>query len=170
MTILSLHLIHQKSMGIFSFFKKAGAKNLDKAEKEAAGKSAEDLERAKVRALYESVNDLPIEVSGLDIDLMGDTVTVKGAVESQSHREKIVLVLGNTSGIAMVNDQITVNKPEPEATFYEVKKGDTLSGIAKAHYGSWKDYMKIFEANTPMLKDPDKIYPGQVLRIPPKEG
>ena len=45
-------------------------------------------------------------------------------------------------------------------------KGDTLSGIAKKEYGNANQYMKIFEANKPMLKDPDKIYPGQLLRIP----
>ena len=49
-----------------------------------------------------------------------------------------------------------------------VKSGDTLSKIAKEHYGDANAYMRIFEANTPMLKHPDKIYPGQNLRIPPK--
>ena len=49
---------------------------------------------------------------------------------------------------------------------YTVKPGDSLSAIAKAHYGDAGEYTRIFEANRPMLKDPDKIYPGQVLRIP----
>lgn len=49
---------------------------------------------------------------------------------------------------------------------YTVKSGDTLSGIAKEVYGEANKYQQIFEANQPMLKDPDKIYPGQVLRIP----
>ena len=56
--------------------------------------------------------------------------------------------------------------PAPEARFVTVKKGDTLSAIAKAEYGNANAYMKIFEANKPMLSHPDKIYPGQVLRIP----
>jgi nucleoid-associated protein YgaU len=51
---------------------------------------------------------------------------------------------------------------------YTVEKGDTLSGIAKKMYGNANKYPQIFEANKPMLKDPDKIYPGQVLRIPPE--
>jgi nucleoid-associated protein YgaU len=51
---------------------------------------------------------------------------------------------------------------------YEVKKGDSLSKIAKQHYGSAADWKRIFEANTDILKDPDKIYPGQKLKIPPK--
>lgn len=53
-------------------------------------------------------------------------------------------------------------------TFYVVKPGDTLWKIAEAHYGAGKGakYMEIFEANRPMLTDPDKIQPGQRLRIP----
>ncbi len=57
---------------------------------------------------------------------------------------------------------------EPESTYREVKSGDTLSKIAKEAYGDANAYMKIFEANKPMLSNPDKIYPGQKLRIPPK--
>jgi nucleoid-associated protein YgaU len=50
---------------------------------------------------------------------------------------------------------------------YTVKSGDTLSAIAKEQYGDAMKYPQIFEANKPMLENPDKIYPGQVLRIPP---
>jgi len=53
---------------------------------------------------------------------------------------------------------------------YTVKSGDSLSKIAKAHYGDAMKYPVIFEANKPQLTDPDKIYPGQVLRIPPLEA
>ena len=65
---------------------------------------------------------------------------------------------------------MTVVVPEPEAVFYEVKRGDSLSKIAKAQYGDAMKYPVIFEANKPMLKDPNLIYPGQMLRIPPLEG
>ena len=62
---------------------------------------------------------------------------------------------------------LTVATPsEPESTYREVKSGDTLSKIAKEAYGDANAYMKIFEANKPMLSNPDKIYPGQMLRIP----
>ena len=60
-----------------------------------------------------------------------------------------------------------MTRPEPAATFYTVVSGDSLSKIAKKHYGDASKYPVIFDANRPMLKDPDKIYPGQVLRIPP---
>ena len=55
---------------------------------------------------------------------------------------------------------------EPQSNMYTVVSGDTLSAIAKKEYGDANKYMKIFEANQPMLSDPNKIYPGQVLRIP----
>jgi nucleoid-associated protein YgaU len=70
------------------------------------------------------------------------------------------------NGIAEVDDNLEVLNPAPEAVFYTVQKGDTLSLIAKAQYGDMMKYPVIFEANKPMLTHPDKIYPGQVLRIP----
>lgn len=57
---------------------------------------------------------------------------------------------------------------EAESQFYTVKSGDTLSKIAKEFYGEANKYPQIFEANKPMLTHPDKIYPGQMLRIPPE--
>ena len=87
----------------------------------------------------------------------------------QPTKEKIVLCCGNVASVAKVDDQLTVaSSGEPAATYREVKSGDTLSKIAKEAYGDANAYMKIFEANKPMLSDPDKIYPGQKLRIPPK--
>jgi nucleoid-associated protein YgaU len=77
-----------------------------------------------------------------------------------------VLVVGNTEGIASVDDRMTTAVQEPEAQFHTVVKGDSLSKIAKTYYGNAMKYPVIFEANKPMLTDPDKIYPGQVLRIP----
>jgi nucleoid-associated protein YgaU len=96
----------------------------------------------------------------------GDVAYVKGKVGTQEQREKIVLAVGNVSGIAKVDDRLEVTTPEPEARYYTVGKGDTLSKIAKQYYGDANKYPQIFEANKPMLKHPDKIYPGQVLRVP----
>jgi nucleoid-associated protein YgaU len=62
---------------------------------------------------------------------------------------------------------MSVDQSAPEGKFYTVVSGDNLSKISKAQYGDANKYMVIFEANKPMLTHPDKIYPGQVLRIPP---
>ena len=97
----------------------------------------------------------------------GDKVTVTGEVGSQEEKEKILLALGNIAGVATVDDQITVAGPVAQAAqFVTVEKGDTLSAISKRVYGDPNKYQKIFEANKPLLSHPDKIYPGQVLRIP----
>ena len=120
-------------------------------------------------ALVRQVDALGFAVEGLSVRVDDDLATVSGKVAQQADKEKIVLAIGNTTGIARVDDQIEVGEPQPEATFHTVVRGDTLSGIAKQHYGNAMKYPVIFEANKPMLSDPDKIYPGQVLRIPPLE-
>ena len=89
-----------------------------------------------------------------------------GAVDTQEELEAIVLLVGNTDGVATVDAQVEVLHPAPEATFYTVVNGDNLSKIAKEFYGKSSRYREIFKANEPMLTHPDKIYPGQVLRIP----
>lgn len=107
-------------------------------------------------------------VEGLSVTYNGttDTAIIKGQVKSQADKEKIILIVGNIDHVAQVDDQMTVATPEPESKFYTVKSGDNLSKIAKEVYGDANQYPKIFEANKPMLKDPDEIFPGQVLRIP----
>jgi nucleoid-associated protein YgaU len=123
-------------------------------------------ERRKAAALVKLVQDMGFKVQDLGVRVDDDRVTLTGTADSQENREKIVLLVGNVEGIGSVDDQLKVSKPEPEATFYEVKSGDTLSKISKQFYGDANKYMVIFEANKPMLKDPDEIYPGQRLRIP----
>jgi nucleoid-associated protein YgaU len=87
-------------------------------------------------------------------------------VKSQADKEKIVLAVGNVDHVAQVDDQMTVAEPAPASQFYTVQSGDNLSKIAKQYYGDANQYNKIFEANRPLLKNADDIYPGQVLRIP----
>ncbi|MEM8526787.1 MAG: peptidoglycan-binding protein LysM [Bacteroidota bacterium] len=166
-------------MGLFSFLKKAGSKLFSKDEKDRKGTTtdgiSEEVARDQKINLLKSVADtIGIDVQNLEIELTGeesDVVMVYGQVETQEDKEKLILALGNVAGIAGVDDSnITVEKTEPEATFYEVKKGDYLSKIAKEVYGDAMKYPVIFEANKPMLKDPDLIYPGQVLRIPPLQA
>jgi len=147
-------------MGLIDFVKDAGQKLF------GIGKSGEEEAREKADALGGFIKNLGFEAEDLVIQVNDETAIVSGKVESQEIREKIVLAVGNTEGIAQVDDRLVVEKPEPEAKYYTVKRGDTLSGIAKEQYGNAMKYPVIFEANRPMLKDPDKIYPGQVLRIP----
>lgn len=155
-------------MGLFSFLKKAGSNLFGKSSEEKKAEAAEKLEDRK-KLLLNEVNKLNIDVEDLSVELDGDKVTVYGKVDSQEEKEKVVLALGNVTGIATVDDRLNVENPKPESTFYEVQSGDSLSKIAKSHYGDPMKYPLIFEANKPMLSDPDKIYPGQVLRIPPLE-
>ena len=153
-------------MGIFSFFKKSGKKVLDE-QPAAAAKDPAELRVARQQALEKTIFDSDLAIDNFCVDLEGDVVIATGEAHSQADKEKAVLMLGNVAGIASVDDRMTVAEPEPESVFYEVKSGDSLSKIAKAHYGDAMKYMAIFEANQPMLKDPNLIYPGQMLRIPP---
>ncbi|MFK7809682.1 MAG: peptidoglycan-binding protein LysM [Saprospiraceae bacterium] len=151
-------------MGLFSFFKNAGAKLFNRNKKEETTETAA-VEMTREQALAAEVNRLGISVDNLDIDL-GEQVIVKGRTSTNAEREKVILALGNVDGVSCVEDHIEVENPEPEANFYTVQKGDTLSKISKTQYGDPMKYNAIFEANKPMLSHPDKIYPGQVLRIP----
>lgn len=146
-------------MGLIDFVKNAGAKLF------GGGTPTPEEKAAMLRNNMAKFN---LEVKDLQVAVNDDVATISGTTTSQAMREKIVLVAGNTEGIARVDDRITVKTPEPPAQFYTVVKGDSLSKIAKKYYGDAKKYPVIFEANKPMLKDPDLIYPGQVLRIPPQ--
>lgn len=153
-------------MGLFSFIKGAGAKLFGK-KKQAPEVAAvvKTAEEQQIEALMAEVSRLGIPVSNLAIEL-GTTVVVDGSTMTNAEREKIILALGNVAGVNTVQDNIMVSNPEPESVFHEVKRGDTLSKIAKEVYGDAMKYPAIFEANKPMLTHPDKIYPGQILRIP----
>ena len=159
-------------MGLFDFLKSAGAKALTKKNAktiktpETIKLEEEILNKQKLVLLKGIVDTLGIKVANLSLDLNGEKVTVYGQTKTQSEKEKVILAIGNVSGISKVDDRISVTNPEPEAQFYTVKRGDSLSKISKKYYGDAKKYKVIFEANKPMLKDPNLIYPGQVLRIP----
>jgi len=151
-------------MGLFSFIKNAGQKLF----KRKATPEAEELspEAQMISDLTAEISRLGIPVSGLTVDL-GTQVHVGGTTETNADREKLILALGNVEGVSCVDDNIEVSNPEPESVFHTVEEGDTLSKISKTVYGDPMKYNTIFEANKPMLDHPDKIYPGQILRIPP---
>jgi nucleoid-associated protein YgaU len=154
-------------MGLIDFVRSAGEKIFGASEAAAAVTKDEAVLSKRSTALEDHVRSLGLQVDDLKIKVAEDVAHVKGKVASQEIREKIVLAVGNVEGIARVDDsRLEVTTPQPEARYYTVAKGDTLSKIAKQHYGDANKYPQIFEANKPMLKHPDKIYPGQVLRIP----
>lgn len=164
-------------MGFFDFIADAGA-NLFK----------DDAPEPEVtKPIIEHIADAGIKTDDLKVNFNLGAVTLSGYVPNQEQKEKAVLVAGNIAGVASVQDNIVLGVPpadvvkqeaqqakaveeasntEPSFKTYTVKSGDTLGKISKEVYGKASFYNKIFEANTPMLKDADHIYPGQVLKIP----
>ena len=156
-------------MGLFAFIKEAGEKLFGTGEANAAADPAAANAKA-AQAIHDYIVALKIAPPdlGVSFDAAKSLVTVSGTAPDQATREKILLAAGNVAGVARVEDRMAVARSEPEAQFHTVVRGDTLSAIAKKFYGNANKYMAIFEANKPMLSHPDKIYPGQVLRIPPQ--
>ena len=172
-------------MGIVSFIKEAGEKLFGHKDAESASQQAQAApDDAALKARAEAANrtaaDAIVTYIGAQnlardgdagrgpVELDGATasVTVSGQAADQATKEKILLCCGNVHGVAQVNDLMTVAAPADAAQFHTVVRGDTLSAISKKYYGNANLYMRIFEANQPMLGHPDKIYPGQLLRIP----
>jgi len=164
-------------MGFFSFIKDAGEKLLGIGETKAATVAAKaeptptNLEAANLaagKAIVNYITKMNLSADNLRVnyDAKLDEVTVYGDCATQEIKEKILLCCGNVAGVGKVIDELTVSGSSEAPVFYTVVSGDNLSKISKAHYGTPNQYMKIFEANKPMLTHPDKIYPGQSLRIP----
>ena len=144
-------------MGLFSFLRGKG-KNL------GAAQAAEAEAAPPKEALEKELQDLGLDTAGMEIEVEPEAgkVKIKGTPKDQETREKVILAVGNVEGVAEVEDEADM----PEPVFHTVEKGDTLWAISEKTLGKGSRYMEIFEANKPMLSDPDKIYPGQVLRIP----
>lgn len=166
-------------MSLLSFVKEAGEKLFGRGQAQAAMTEvkSDPSNEAKIKAANDAAGDAIVDyiksqnlsATGLTVTFDGatSTVSVYGVAPDQATKEKIALCCGNVAGVVSVNNHLTVDQSAPEAKFYTVVSGDNLSKISKAQYGDPNKYMVIFEANKPMLTHPDKIYPGQVLRIPP---
>jgi nucleoid-associated protein YgaU len=143
-------------MGFFDFIKDAGAKILGKGN---------DSENVK-KLIEEEKETMPIE--GLEVEVEGDTVILRGKAKSAEDKVKAALIAGNIEGVSKVNaDELETEDTQViDDIFYEVQKGDTLWRIADIYYKDGSRYTEIFEANREVIKDPDKIYPGQMIRIP----
>lgn len=167
-------------MGIFSFAKDIGDKifNRDdakhqadtetKADSSTPAQNNEPSAQSVANLLLNRIQQQNLDIKSLKVKYNGstDTAEISGIAKTQADREKAIIAVGNVQHVAKVIDNIEIEQDAPESTMYTVKSGDTLSKIAQEVYGNSGEYMKIFEANKPMLSDPDKIYPGQVLRIP----
>ncbi|MDO5510317.1 MAG: peptidoglycan-binding protein LysM [Weeksellaceae bacterium] len=149
-------------MSLFSFMRNAGAKLFGGSE------SAEE----KAQKVQSHLNQYNFDLSGVQITVDGEEVTLSGQARNIDEKQRILATAGNVDGISSVNDNLTLKEtlkveiPDLQKTMYTVKSGDSLSKIAREVYGDANAYNRIFEANRPMLSDPDKIYPGQVLYIP----
>ncbi|AVP58869.1 peptidoglycan-binding protein LysM [Pulveribacter suum] len=168
-------------MGLFSFVKEAGEKLFGGKDAHAATPPAaagaaaparpsqEDLNAKAGKAIegYIAAQNLGVNDVKVQFDGSQGKVTVHGTAPTQAVKEKVTLCCGNVASVTGVDNQMSVTNPEPEAQYHDVVSGDTLSAIAKKFYGDANKYNAIFEANKPMLSDPNKIYPGQKLRIPP---
>jgi nucleoid-associated protein YgaU len=164
-------------MGLMSFMKEAGEKLFGKGQAKAAQEAAAAaptpeniaaLSQAAGASIIEYIRAQGLPTDALDVGFDGasGTVTVSGVMPDQATKEKVLLCCGNVSGVSKVDDLLAVEAPEDESQWHTVVSGDTLGKIAKEFYGDASKYPAIFEANEPMLTHPDKIYPGQVLRIP----
>lgn len=155
-------------MGLYDFIK-------DKI----LGHGSADPEKIK-----KQIADLGLNVQNFNVTVDNKVATVTGLAVNRAEASKIVMAVGNNDGIDKVNNQMRVplssiqgaappagqndaDADEEKVQFHVVQPGDTLSAIAKRAYGDANKYPVIFEANKPMLSDPNKIYPGQRLRIPP---
>ena len=135
-------------------------------------------------AIAADIAKLGLNIQNFKVVLADGVATLTGLAVNRAEASKIVMAVGNKEGVTKVDNQMRVplsslpptaappatpdaDADEEAVVFYPVEKGDTLSGIAKRLYGDPSKYMMIFEANKPMLSHPDKIYPGQVLRVPP---
>ena len=160
-------------MSLISFIKDAGVRLFKKSEPDASSSAAPaqaegaDLNAKAGDAIQAYVEQQKLGIENLDVKYDGATekVTITGRAPSQEAAEKAVLCCGNVANVASVDNQLQVPQGEA-AQFHDVVKGDTLSAISKKYYGDPNKYNAIFEANRPMLSNPDKIYPGQKLRIP----
>ena len=178
-------------MGVFDFIKGAGEKLL---ELNPAVKAA-DVLMDQVRKHRLGKNDVKVEHSGETVKISGTAssqaekekmILAVGNVNGVSRVEDEIIIIdprdagpapqppsrsqpagsGKPAAVRAL-EAAAASGVEAPSQFYTVVKGDTLSKISKQFYGSPQKYNRIFEANRPLLSHPDKIYPGQVLRIPP---
>lgn len=149
-------------MALFDIFKRDKGKEIFEANADA---------QKRAEAIRKEISRLGLP-GNINVEVEGSRVKVTGNVPDEATRQKLNMIVGNVKYIEAVDDS-ALTSPQPQTArpkVHEVQSGDTLSSIAEKHYGEAGAYQRIFEANRPMLTDPDEIYPGQVLIIPEKTG
>ena len=149
-------------MSLFDIFKRDKGKEIFEANADA---------QRRAEAIRNEIKRLGLP-GNINVVVEGAQVKVTGDVPDEATRQKLNMIVGNVKYIEAVDDSgLTGGQPQArQPKVHEVQRGETLSSIAKQHYGDANAYQKIFEANRPMLQDPDEIYPGQVLIIPEQAG
>lgn len=141
-------------MGLFDFAINMGKKLFGAGEDPAA----------KIKQEIEAANP---GIQNLNVDFKDGKVNLSGDAMSAEAMEKAVLIAGNVQGVSEVNaDQVKAPAQTAKVDYYIIQQGDSLSAIAKKFLGNANAYPKIFEANREVIQDPNKIYPGQKIRIP----
>jgi nucleoid-associated protein YgaU len=161
-------------MGLFSFIKDAGKKIFGSHEEEVAknpGVQPDVIAQNQKDAVRRYIDSVGLDINNFDFTLDGSgKLTLTGECATKADYEKVALTAGNIAGVAEVDNNMTIAAIETleqkDSTYYTVEKGDSLWKIAENNYNDGSKYPVIFEANKPMIKDADEIYPGQVLRIP----
>jgi nucleoid-associated protein YgaU len=161
-------------MGLFSFIKEAGKKIFGSHEEELAknpGVQPDVIAQNQKDAVRRYIDSVGLDIKNFDFTLDGaGKLTLTGECATKADYEKVALTAGNIAGVAEVDNNMTIAALETleqkDSTYYTVEKGDSLWKIAEHNYNDGSKYPIIFEANKPMIKDADEIYPGQVLRIP----
>lgn len=161
-------------MGLFSFIKEAGKKIFKSHDEEKAanpGVQPDVISQNQKDAVRRYIDNVGLNINNFDFTLDGNgKLTLTGECATKADYEKVALTAGNIAGVAEVDNNMTITSPaaetEKESTYHTVEKGDTLWKIAEINYKDGSKYPLIVEANQPMIKDADEIYPGQVLRIP----
>jgi len=151
-------------MGLLSFIKEAGEKLFGGSNAHAAEPDANKVAADAIKTYIETQN---LGLTNLAVTYVATSgvVTLSGNAPSQEASEKASLAAGNVANVTQVDNNLEAPAADP-AQYHDVVRGDTLSAISKKYYGDANKYNAIFEANKPMLSHPDKIYPGQKLRIP----
>ena len=139
-------------MGLLDFMKNVGSNMFGGGKDEAV----------EVENLLKT--ELGDNITHLEVQHDDGIVTLSGVCADDATREKAILLAGNIKGVGQVNSDAF--KAVEKTEYYTIQSGDSLSKIAKKYYGDAMKYTALFEANREVVKHPDKIYPGQMIRIP----